>query len=58
MAWERRRWARKHLTMEANVNLYGDTFGRMLAEKQTRAGAHLPGIVYSNATTETAKVAA
>ena len=58
LAWERRRWARKPLTMEANVNLYGDTFGRLLAEKQTRAGAHLPGIVYSNVTTEKAAVTA
>ena len=37
--------------MEANVNIYGATFGRMLAEKQTRNGARLPGITYSKAAT-------
>lgn len=46
LAWDRRRWALKHVTMEANVNLYGATFGRILAEKSARGGAKLPGVRY------------
>lgn len=45
-AWERRRWALKHVTFEPNARLYGDTFGRMLAAKAARAGARLPGVRY------------
>lgn len=46
IAWDRRRWALKHVTFEPNANLYGDTFGRIMAEKQARSGARLPGVRY------------
>jgi glycosyltransferase involved in cell wall biosynthesis len=46
LAWERRRWALKHVTFEPNVARYGDTFGRISAEKQARLGARLPGVRY------------
>jgi hypothetical protein len=46
LAWDRRRWALKHVTFEPNANLYGDTFGRIIAEKQARAGAKMPGVRY------------
>ena len=45
-AWERRRWAERHMTMEANANRYGEIFGRILAEAHVRLGARLPGITY------------
>lgn len=46
LAWDRRRWALKHVTFEPNANLYGDTFGRIIAEKQARAGGTMPGVRY------------
>lgn len=46
LAWERRRWALKHVTFEPNANRYGDTFGRISAEKQARLGARLPAVRY------------
>ena len=46
VAWDRRRWALKHITMEANANHYGDIFGRIIAERGARAGARLPGVRY------------
>jgi len=45
-AWEKRRWAMKHVTFEANVNAYGDIMTRILNEKHMRAGARLPDIAY------------
>ena len=47
LAWERRRWAMRKVTFEPNANAYGDTFGRILAEKQTKHGARLPGVRYT-----------
>ena len=49
LAWERRRWALKHVTFESNVNAYGDVFGRILAEKSVKQGARLPGVTYVQA---------
>ncbi len=46
MAWDRRRWALRHVTFEPNAGLYGDIFGRLLAEKQARSGAKMPGVRY------------
>lgn len=46
VAWDRRRWAMKHVTMEANANHYGDIFGRIIAERGARQGARLPGVRY------------
>ena len=46
IAWDRRRWALKHVTMEANANHYGDIFGRIIAERGARQGARLPGVRY------------
>jgi glycosyltransferase involved in cell wall biosynthesis len=45
-AWERRRWAFKHVTFESNVTKYGEIFGRMVAHKQARGGGSLPDVVY------------
>ena len=47
IAWERRRWAFAHVTMEANANRYADIFGRIIAEKNVKAGARLPGVAYT-----------
>ncbi len=46
LAWDRRRWALKHVTFEPNANLYGDIFGRIVAEKQARQGGSMPGVRY------------
>src|SRR3990167_4318887 len=46
VAWDRRRWALKHVTMEANANSYGDIFGRIIAERGAAQGARLPGVRY------------
>jgi hypothetical protein len=46
VAWDRRRWALRKVTMEANANAYGDIFGRIMAERGARAGARLPGVRY------------
>ena len=46
LAWERRRWALKHVTMEANANKYGAIFERIIAERNVRGVARLPGIRY------------
>lgn len=46
LAWDLRRLALKRYTMEANANAYGDVFGRIIAEKNVRAGARLPGVRY------------
>ena len=54
LAWERRRWALKHVTMEANVNSVADVYGRIIADKSTRIGARLPGITYIERKKETA----
>src|SRR3990167_5926594 len=46
VAWNRRKWAMKKLTMEGNLSAYADIFGRMMAERATKYGARLPGITY------------
>lgn len=46
LAWEKRAYALRKFTMEANANAYGDVFGRIIAEKQARSGAKLPGVRY------------
>lgn len=46
LAQEKRRWALKRYTMEANVARYGEILGRVIAEKSVKAGARLPGITY------------
>lgn len=45
-AWERRRWALKHVTFEPNAGLYGETFARIIAEKMVRSGTKFPGVRY------------
>lgn len=47
LAWDRRRWAFKNVTFESQAQRYCETLGRMLAEKQSQAGAKLPGVVYT-----------
>jgi hypothetical protein len=46
VAWDRRRWALKHVTMESQANAYGDVFGRIMAERGAAQGARLPGVRY------------
>lgn len=59
-AIRRQAWAMRKVTMEANVNVYGDIMGRIIADKITRgAKARLPGITYVEAPAEkVAEVAA
>ena len=47
LAWDRRRWAFKNVTFESQALRYCETLGRMLAEKQSKSGAKLPGVVYA-----------
>ena len=53
-AWDRRAWALRNITFEANANRYGDIFGRIIAEKNARLKVRLPGITYVQAKQETA----
>lgn len=46
LAWEKRSYALRKFTMEANANAYGDVFGRIIAEKQAKSGARMPGVRY------------
>lgn len=46
LAWEKRGYALRKFTMEANANAVGDVFGRIIAEKQAKNGARLPGVRY------------
>jgi glycosyltransferase involved in cell wall biosynthesis len=55
-ALSRQAWAMRKVTFEANANVYGDIFGRIIADKITRGNkARLPGITYID---EVATVAA
>ena len=46
IAWERRTWAMKKLTLEGNIGKYQGIIERVIADSQTRKGAKLPGIIY------------
>ena len=46
VAWQRRAWAMRRMTFEANVGNYNALFERMIAERAGPNGAHLPGIIY------------
>ena len=45
-AWEKRRWASKHITLEANIANYAEIMGRMMTLKHIRRGHRLPNITY------------
>lgn len=45
-AWERRRWAMKHVMFEPQVNAYAQMFYQMLADKNARKGGRLPAVTY------------
>lgn len=47
LAWEKRGYALRRYTMEGNAQGYGDTFGRILAEKMVRSNSRLPGVLYA-----------
>ena len=46
IAWERRTWAMKKLTLEGNIGKYQGIIERIIADSQTHKGAKLPGIIY------------
>ena len=46
IAWERRQWALKRLTLEGNIGKYQGIIERIVADSQTRKGAQLPGVIY------------
>ncbi len=47
LAWDRRRWAFKKVTMEGNVDHYANIFGRIIADTMTRGNKkNLPGVTY------------
>ena len=46
IAWERRQWALKKLTLEGNIGKYQGIIERIIADSQTRKGAKLPGVIY------------
>jgi len=45
-AWERRRWALKKITLEGNIENYGEIMGRIMTAKHIRGGHRLPEITY------------
>ena len=46
IAWERRTWSMKKLTLEGNIGKYQGIIERVIADSQTRKGSKLPGILY------------
>ena len=46
LAWERRQWSLKKLTLEGNIGKYQGIIERIIADSQTRKGAKLPGVIY------------
>jgi len=46
IAWERRIWAMKKLTLEGNIGKYQGIIERIIADSQTHKGDKLPGIIY------------
>lgn len=47
-AWAKRKWAKRKVTLESNVNKMCDTYGRIIAEKASRLGGFLPGVGYTS----------
>ena len=46
LAWDRRQWALRKLTLEGNIGRYQGIIERIIAESQTKKGARLPGVIY------------